>query len=198
MTSFHQARQRATNRWDAIRLAQAWLAERPVFLDTETTGLDDYAEIVEIAIVDADGRTLLNTLVRPQGQVPWEAVRVHGLTNERLQHAPSWPQVWPQVQQALQGRLVAIYNAEYDVRLLQQTNARYRLPFDLPDTRFVCIMELYAAYRGVRQGDAFRRWSLEQAGQALGIPLPNSHRALDDTLLAKAVLERIAAEKLPW
>jgi DNA polymerase-3 subunit epsilon len=43
------------------------MAQNPttVVLDTETTGLGVDAEIVEIAIVAIDGRTLLNTLVRP-------------------------------------------------------------------------------------------------------------------------------------
>lgn len=186
------------SRWNAIRRAKEWLAQRPVFLDTETTGLDEQAEIVEIAVVDTDGTPLLDQLVRPQGEVPWDAVQVHGLSSERLQHAPPWPQVWPAVQRVLSGRLVAIYNAQYDVRLLQQTNARYGIPFELPGTTFVCIMELYAEYKGQRKGNGYRFWSLEQAGRDLGIPLPNSHRALDDTLLAKAVLERLAAEKLPW
>jgi len=33
---------------------------------------------------------------------------------------------------------------------------------------------------------------LEDAGRQLGIPLPNSHRARADTLLAREVFERIA------
>lgn len=36
-----------------------------LFLDTETTGLDGRAEIVELAEVNARGETLINTLARP-------------------------------------------------------------------------------------------------------------------------------------
>lgn len=38
-----------------------------IFIDTETTGLnkDGTDEVLEIAIVDSDGMTLLDTLVRP-------------------------------------------------------------------------------------------------------------------------------------
>ncbi|HID85120.1 MAG TPA: 3'-5' exonuclease, partial [Anaerolineales bacterium] len=43
------------SRWDAIRTAKAWLKRRPVYLDTETTGLDEGAEIIEIAVVDTNG-----------------------------------------------------------------------------------------------------------------------------------------------
>ncbi len=186
-------------RWDAIREARQILARQPVFLDTETTGLDEQAEIIEISVVDHDGAVLLDTLVRPQGQVPLEASRVHGLTDAHLRQAPTWDRVWPQVQQVLRGRVVAIYNADYDVRLMRQSNARYGLPWALPDTEFVCIMKLYARFRGERNrrtGD-YRWWKLEQAGRHCRIPIPNSHRALEDTRLARAVLQHIAAQTLP-
>ncbi len=188
------------SRWDAIRTAKAWLQRRPVYLDTETTGLGPDAEIVEIAIVDSDGTPLVNTLVRPQGEVPWEATQVHGLTAAHLRTAPTWPQVWPHVVRALSGRLVLIYNAEYDLRLMQQTNQRYGIPFEIPGAEFQCLMLLYGEFKGKPspQGEGYKRWRLEQAGQALGIPLPNSHRALDDTLLARAVHLKLAAQPLPW
>ncbi|MCQ7289990.1 3'-5' exonuclease, partial [Salmonella enterica] len=36
-------------------LAQQWLDENRLFIDTETTGLGDDAEIVEICIIDSHG-----------------------------------------------------------------------------------------------------------------------------------------------
>jgi DNA polymerase III epsilon subunit-like protein len=45
---------------------------RTVFLDLETTGLDPRTdEIVEIGILDEDGRVLLDTLVRPVRHRSW-------------------------------------------------------------------------------------------------------------------------------
>ncbi|NPA93265.1 MAG: 3'-5' exonuclease [Chloroflexi bacterium] len=187
------------SRWSAIRKAKAWLDRQPVYLDTETTGLGPEAEVIEIAIVDADGRPLLDTLIRPQGEVPEDASRVHGLTTAMLQGAPTWPQVWPQIQAALAGRLVLMYNASYDLRVMEQTAARYGMTFDIPGAEFGDLLELYSEYKGVRgqEGD-LRRWRLEQAGRELQIPIPNSHRALDDTLLAREVHRKIANEPLPW
>jgi DNA polymerase-3 subunit epsilon len=55
-------------------------------------------------------------------------------------------------------------------------------------------MRLYAQFYG--EWDPMRnsyRWQkLEDAGRQCGIAMPNSHRALEDALLAKAVLEHIA------
>jgi len=187
------------SRWTAIKQAKAWLARAPLYLDTETTGLGPDAEIVEIAIVDTEGRPLVNTLVRPQGEVPPDASRVHGLTTAMLQSAPTWAQLWPQIQAVMAGRLVLMYNADYDVRLMRQTTERYGLAFDIPGVEFGDLLMLYSEFKGVRgQNGSLRRWRLEQAGRELQIPLPNSHRALDDTLLTREVHRKIAAQSLPW
>ncbi|MBP1702194.1 MAG: putative exonuclease [Chloroflexi bacterium] len=60
----------------AMQRAQRWLDSQPLFLDTETTGLNELAEIVEISIVDYNGITLLDTLVRPRRSIPPDAIRI--------------------------------------------------------------------------------------------------------------------------
>ena len=49
-----------------------------LYLDTETTGLGNDAEIVDIAVIDSSGRIILNALVRPSGRIPREASDVLG------------------------------------------------------------------------------------------------------------------------
>ena len=71
----------------AAQQAQRWLDATPVFLDTETTGLNDLAEIVEISILDDDGLVLLDTLVRPRRPIPADAIRIHGIRNEMVAEA---------------------------------------------------------------------------------------------------------------
>jgi DNA polymerase III epsilon subunit-like protein len=156
--------------------------QKPVFLDTETTGLDNNAEIVEISIVDYDGSVLLDTLVKPRNRIPNDVMRVHGITNELVATAPGWIIVWPKVEAVLRDRLVGIYNAEYDVRMFKQSHRLSGLVWRSPAKDYFCIMNMYSDYRGST------RWQkLENAGHQLGIPLPNTHRAKDDTLLAREV-----------
>lgn len=59
---------------EVIDWAQAVISNPSVvFLDTETTGLDGNAEIIDIALVDRDGAVLLDTLIRPTRPIPWGA-----------------------------------------------------------------------------------------------------------------------------
>lgn len=79
---------RATCR-DAAHL----LTLNPLFVDTETTGLDADAEIIELAVLDMNGTVLLETLVKPVDAVPPQATAVHGLTDVDLVDAPAWPDI---------------------------------------------------------------------------------------------------------
>lgn len=56
-----------TRREAISQQARAWLGANALILDTETTGLEEHAEIVEIAVIDYTGAVLLETLVRPDG-----------------------------------------------------------------------------------------------------------------------------------
>lgn len=92
-----------------------------VFLDTETTGLDDDAQVVEIAIVDDTGAVLFESLVKPTVPVEPEAAAIHGIGPDRLASAPAWPELADQVRAVLEGKTVVIFNSDFDTRLLQQT-----------------------------------------------------------------------------
>ena len=170
----------------AIQTAREYANFKPVFLDTETTGLHNTAEIVEISMVDHDGDVLLDTLVKPIHTIPWDVTQVHGITDEMVVGAPAWPEVWPQVEKTLEGRYVGIYNAEFDLRMMKQSHLLNGLSWTVSQNRFFCIMKLYAKFYGAG------RWQkLDSAGRQCGLTLPNTHRAKDDTLLARAVFEHM-------
>lgn len=181
------------NQRRVAEIARKWIEQRPVYLDTETTGLDQNAEIIEIGLIGPDGEVLFESYVRPSLRIPPDAFRLHGISNEIVEKALAWPSVWPSVREHLINRPVGIYNAEFDLRLMRQSMERYRLPWRENILAFD-ILQLYSEYRGVWDPykKSYRFFKLEEAGRQLGISLPNAHRAVEDARLARAVLHRLA------
>lgn len=185
MTTAHRAA--------AIARARQILADRPLYLDTETTGLDKRAEIVEISLIDHDGAVLLDSLVKPTRRIPWDATRVHNISDAMVADAPTWAELWPQVQTLLAGRRVGIYNAEFDLRMIAQSHTAHKVVETAAGSNAFCIMKLYAEFFGERGSYGGYKWQgLDNAARQCGISLPNSHRAGADALLTRAVLEYMA------
>ncbi|MGD0003036.1 MAG: 3'-5' exonuclease [Anaerolineaceae bacterium] len=180
-------------RQNAILRARQALSARPVYLDTETTGLDPKDEIVEISIVDEDGSVLLEKFVRPSMPIPREATRIHGITDENVKSAMPWPILWREVRPILAGRLIVIYNAEFDLRMMRQSMTKYRQPWNEKFDAFD-LMKVYAEFRSewdVKR-QSYHYFSLDAAGKHARIALPNAHRATADSLLTRALLHHIA------
>jgi len=179
----------------AVALWAAGLLSLPdvVFLDTETTGLDGRAEIVEIAVLDVSGAVLLETLVRPSGQIPREVIAIHGITDDLVAGAPRWPEVYPLLTQVLAERTIVVYNAAFDERILAQTNARHGLP--PAASGWHCAMQGYAAWAGQRHAryGGFRWHKLDVALAAFGhTPAPDAHRARADADACRLVMHGMA------
>jgi len=185
-----------SHREQAILFAQKVLTRKPLYLDAETTGTESFDEVVEIAVVDWDGSVMIDTLVKPKRPISAGAARVHGITDAQVAFAPPWSEVWPQLQQLMQGREIGIYNAAFDIRLMRQSCGLNGLPWLEPFSSHFCIMELFAQYYGEinPQYGSYRWKSLDFAGKFFKLPEPNSHRARDDTLLARLVLQKMAEE----
>jgi DNA polymerase-3 subunit epsilon len=173
----------------AVSRAKEILAGRPLFLDTETTGLDQGAEVVDIAVVDLDGRVVLNELVRPCKPIPVAASAVHGIRDADVAGAPSFAELWSRLREALAGQTVVIYNRDFDVRMLEQSARACGITDRLPMTAH-CAMVLYAQYWG-DWSDYFEdyRWQrLEEAARQQGVRVEATHRALADAELTRRLM----------
>ncbi len=178
-----------------IEQAKKFLAKDPIFIDTETTGFSPDDVVIEIGVVNLAGEVLFEALVNPSMQIPQDAVAIHGITDAMVAEAPGWKEVWPELEAVMAGRLVGMYNAEFDLRMLKQTHQRHWLEWTLDDQYFFCVMKFYAAFYGQigQRSREYKLHKLEAAGAACGIPLPNSHRAVDDAKLTAALFKYIAA-----
>lgn len=164
-----------------------------LILDTETTGLDRRAEVIEVALINTRGEDLLHRLALPQDGIPASASRVHGLTLGVLERlgAGNWADLHDELSPALdRAALVLVYNAAYDRRLLLQTCARHDL--HLPAVNWRCAMNDYAAWRRQRFG-ANSGYGLERAfKRECGAGVDQQHRALSDCHMVLALMNAVA------
>lgn len=148
-----------------------------VFLDTETTGLSPSAgdTIVEVAIVGADGRALLDTLVDPRRSIPYGASRVHGISDAMVRGKPTLADLMPEIRRIVGGEQVVIYNATFDTPFF---------PGHLREAqRIDCAMRRYSEAIGVS------RWQkLDVAAHRVGhVWSGAAHRAKADALACRSV-----------
>src|SRR4029079_19159866 len=103
---------------------------REIVLDTETTGLDpnDGHRIIEIACIELEshiptGKSFY-TLVQPERDIPEDALRVHGLSAEKLADAPLFAAILDEFLAFIGDSPLVIHNAEFDLRFLNAEFAR--------------------------------------------------------------------------
>lgn len=176
------------DRIQAVRWAKETLnQDNWAILDTETTGLGD-AEVVEIAIIDLQSNTLLDTLIKPTIPIPAEATAIHGITNEMVKDAPSFPDVFLQISSVLESKQVLIYNASFDIGVLGYCRKLNGLAPPLGLTkRSECIMEWFSQWCGDWNSyyESYR-WQ----------PLNGGHRALGDCKAALECIQEMAKDSL--
>lgn len=183
------------------RAAITWAAAvtrdpRSLVLDTETLGLDADSGVCDVGIVAMDGTVIADWLIDPGRPIPTEATAVHGITDAMVAGAPTFPEIWPEVRAVLTGRRILVYNARYDLAMLQGCCEAAGI-VDVLLTElgaWECAMERYAAFYGERHrrrpGYAWHR--LTTAAGHLGIEVNGAHRALADCLTTLAVVRAMA------
>jgi DNA polymerase-3 subunit epsilon len=155
-----------------------------VILDTETTGTLEYDEIVQVAILSSNGTTLLDTLVRPTQPIPPDATAIHGITNEDVKDAPLFPEVYDKIAKIIHGKTIVIYNAQFDVRLIQQSLVKHNLLPEEPSLDSVdCAMLMYSAWVGELWPYGGYKWQKLESGD---------HTALGDCRATLELIKKMA------
>ncbi len=174
----------------AAQTAHGLLQNDFVILDTETTGLDSSARVVSLAVIDRDGREIINTLINPGRPIPYEATAIHGIRDADVRDAPSMAVIAPHLEHLTATRPTYIYNSDFDLKMLMQHMGR--MPTML---RHTCVMKLYAQFKGEKGSYGSWKWhKLTAACAQLGIGEIQSpaHSAIGDCLRTLAVLRAMA------
>lgn len=187
-----------------LTIEQIWKSNNFVILDTETTGLYYPAELVQIAIIDFMGDIVIETLVKPKNPIPTEATAIHGIEDSDVENAETWLALRENILALLAGKHVIIYNANFDMGIISNTDRLYGIQFDWYKhiASATCAMLWYADIR--QEWDSYHqnnRWQkLSVACAQQGLPIIDAHDAYGDAVMTYNLIGRImrnrAAEEI--
>ena len=154
-----------------------------VAIDIETTGLDPQADaIIEIGALRFNGKRLegeWSTLINPGRRIPPFVTQLTGITDQMVLDAPTLRSVLADLRDFVGDAPVLGHNIAFDLSFLR----RYGIlsANDSLDTYEMASVLLPSA----------GRYNLGALGQALNVPLPATHRALDDARVTRAIYLRL-------
>jgi ATP-dependent DNA helicase DinG len=157
-----------------------------VSLDLETTGLDPLSDsIIEIGAVRLEGNRIedeFTTLINPGRHIPEFISGLTGISDEMVRQAPHIREVLDELAAFIGDAPILGHNIQFDLSFLK----KYRL-FELNEN-----IDTYEM--GAVLIPSASRYNLGALGQQLGIPLPATHRALDDARVTAAAFQRLYSQ----
>ncbi len=162
-----------------------------VAIDIETTGLDQEREaIIEIGAVKFNDHRIeseFTTLINPNRHVPEFITTLTGIDDAMLRQAPRLRSVVPEIESFVGDSPLLGHNVKFDLSFLRKAGLfRYHSALDTYELASILL-------------PSASRYNLGALGGQLGIPLPATHRALDDARVTQACFIRLLelARELP-
>ena len=161
-------------------------------VDTETTGGGARGDdrIMEVAVIHLEGDTVttaVDQLVDPQRPIGRYVSRLTGITWEMVREAPTFGDIAPMVQEALEGRIFVAQNVRFDWRFLSMELKR-------ATGRGLCGERLCTVKLARKLLTHLPRRSLDALAWHYDLPIAARHRAGGDARATAQVLLRMFAD----
>ena len=141
--------------------------------ETATASRDSACSVAVVEVKDGKLYDSYYTLIQPPAnRYNSFNTRIHGISREDTADAPDFAQIWPELSQHLEGRIVVAHNARFDMGVLGACLAKYGLSH--PDFAYC---DTVAIARKVWPD--LENHKLNTVGDFLQIAF-NHHNALDD------------------
>ncbi|HIF9201563.1 TPA: 3'-5' exonuclease [Photobacterium damselae] len=194
-------------------------------IDTETSGLDSKSEVIQLSMLDNDGREIFDSLIRPFGKIPREVIAIHNITNEMVQKEDV-PTIVHAIMQILQyvrenfpdnDFTLVGYNTSFDTKMIiQSLSIAEKNLLRKSDKTFskeekqhlpemiAALIEFVSVLDGssrciMREFQAFKgyhRWvKLIDAANESGVEITDAHSAKGDCLMTIGVMNYIDQHK---
>jgi len=114
-------------------------------------------------------------LIKPPGKFISHNVKIHGITEDDVKDAPTWAEIWPEINELTKDSLLVAHSANFDISVLIACCRYYDLP--LPYFQYVDSIDLFrAAY------PTHHKASLDYCAHLLSVKLDNHHNAMEDAV----------------
>jgi DNA polymerase III subunit epsilon len=163
------------------------MPHRPIYYDTETTGIKaEKDRIVEIAAYDPLRNLRFEKFVNPGFSIPPEVTAIHHITDEMVASAPSFAEVGADFVKFCEGDVVLIAhnNDSFDFHFLRCEFERHALR--MPSWKFLDSLKWARRYR-----PDLPRHTLQFLREIYEIPANNAHRALDDVIVLHQIFNAL-------
>lgn len=173
-----------------LNLGKGNMAHRPIFYDTETTGLRAKKDrIIEIAAFDPVRNLRFEKFVNPGCPIPPKASAIHHITDDMVASAPSFAQIATEFIDFCKGNviLIAHNNDNFDIHFLRNEFQRHNI-----------LMPPWKSLDSLKWARRCRpdlpRHNLQFLREIYGIAANNVHRALDDAIVLYQIFQSLTED----
>ncbi len=167
----------------ALNFSRPWHELSVAVLDTETTGVGEGHKVVEVAAVRFEGGRIVAefaSLVDPGRDIPEDATKVHGITEDMVRGKPSLADVAGDLARVCLDAAPCAYNAPFDRDLLHASIAGTDCPAFDTAVSWIDVYVIVASPRIDKYVRGKGRLKLSNVCARHGIKLEGAHRALGD------------------
>ncbi len=94
-----------------------------------------YVRVRNGQVVDKGHKLIKQLSVTRENQL------IHGISEEQLKDAPSFPEVWAEIEHLFHNEIIVAHNASFDLDVLNQTSRRHAI-WKLPEFKSICSQKL--------------------------------------------------------
>lgn len=163
---------------------------RWALVDCETTGLnmkhDHLTEISVLIITELGVEQTVHYLIKPPCRISPMIERLTGISNELVEHAPSFAEIAFDLSAVLDGCIFVAHNARFDYGFLKNNFKALGIQFSVP---VLCTIKLFKTlYPGLSS------YKLKELALHRGLSIKGHHRAETDTFLLYQLLQIAQSE----
>lgn len=123
------------------------------------------------------------SLINPEEPFSYQNYLIHGISEDMVDHAPTFPVLWEEIKDDFKDSLVFAHNAVFDIKVLKSMLEKYNL--EAPSIKFGCTLKIA---QKVFKGEVLN-CRLNNLSNFLEVD-HNHHNALSDAFVCTAIIER--------